>query len=198
MGQQQQDMDDLARMERICLDLAAGADMPEERAALEFMANCYRAEASCLQSCFPPASRWKFLGSNGTRRRCISYIKSLLDRSPVTTWPSLPVSCSAHLAQSINRYRIAIGNGTIRVTFADAAIRGVNFASRLTPRRSWGDRTEVRHRGGPRHRSAFVRVPLKGPLRRTREPPKGSSGSPIDLGAGNRTPHQPRLGRRVH
>ncbi|MCK1337304.1 hypothetical protein IVB38_15015 [Bradyrhizobium sp. 38] len=123
-------MDELARMERICLDLAAGAAMPEERAGLEFMAGCYRAEAVSLAARFPCASHQEKAGSKSNVARCISYIKSLLDRSPVTTWPSLPVPCSAHLAQSINRYRIAIGNGTIRVTFADAAIRGLNFASR--------------------------------------------------------------------
>jgi hypothetical protein len=43
MGRHQHDIDELARMERICLELAAGAAMPEERAGLEFMAGNYRA-----------------------------------------------------------------------------------------------------------------------------------------------------------
>lgn len=46
MGQHQHDIDELARMERICLDLAAAATMPEERAGLLLMANNYRAEIS--------------------------------------------------------------------------------------------------------------------------------------------------------
>jgi hypothetical protein len=49
MGQHQHDIDELARRERICLDLAADAAMLEERVGLEFMAQCYRAEASCIQ-----------------------------------------------------------------------------------------------------------------------------------------------------
>ncbi len=38
MGPHQHDIDELARMERICLELAAGAAIPEERAGLEIMA----------------------------------------------------------------------------------------------------------------------------------------------------------------
>ncbi|WP_207912996.1 MULTISPECIES: hypothetical protein, partial [unclassified Bradyrhizobium] len=41
-------------------------------------------------------------------------------------------SRESHLARPINRHRIVIGNGAIRVTFADAAIRGVKFGRRLT------------------------------------------------------------------
>ncbi|MCK1542334.1 hypothetical protein IVB12_10250, partial [Bradyrhizobium sp. 179] len=41
-------------------------------------------------------------------------------------------SRESHLARPINRHRIVIGNGAIRVTFADAAIRGVNIAGRMT------------------------------------------------------------------
>lgn len=43
MGRDQHDIDELARMERICLDLADGAVMPEERAELAIMAGNYRA-----------------------------------------------------------------------------------------------------------------------------------------------------------
>ncbi|WFU21069.1 hypothetical protein QA649_23400 [Bradyrhizobium sp. CB1717] len=43
MGQHQHDIDELARMERICWDLAAGAVTPEERAGLVIMAGNYRA-----------------------------------------------------------------------------------------------------------------------------------------------------------
>lgn len=46
MGQHQHDIDELARFERICLDLAGQAAMPEERAGLLVMANNYRAEIS--------------------------------------------------------------------------------------------------------------------------------------------------------
>jgi hypothetical protein len=38
----------------------------------------------------------------------------------------------SHLARPINRHRIVIGNGAIRVTSADEAIRGVNIAGRMT------------------------------------------------------------------
>ncbi|WP_207913150.1 hypothetical protein, partial [Bradyrhizobium sp. R2.2-H] len=37
----------------------------------------------------------------------------------------------SHLARPINRHRIVIGNGAIRVTFADAAIRGSKFGAYL-------------------------------------------------------------------
>jgi hypothetical protein len=50
MGQHQHDIDELARMERICLELAAGAAMPEERAGLEIMAGNYRAEILDIKS----------------------------------------------------------------------------------------------------------------------------------------------------
>ncbi|MET4040517.1 hypothetical protein ABIC03_002208 [Bradyrhizobium sp. RT6a] len=43
MQQHQQNIDELARMERICLNLAAGATMPEERAGLLEMAGNYAA-----------------------------------------------------------------------------------------------------------------------------------------------------------
>ncbi|WP_456618932.1 MULTISPECIES: hypothetical protein [unclassified Bradyrhizobium] len=46
MGRHQHDIDELARMERICLELAAGAITPEERAGLEVVAGNYRAEIS--------------------------------------------------------------------------------------------------------------------------------------------------------
>lgn len=46
MGRHQHDIDELARLERICLDLAGQAAMPEERASLLVMANNYRAEIS--------------------------------------------------------------------------------------------------------------------------------------------------------
>ncbi|MFK4534976.1 hypothetical protein ABIA00_003159 [Bradyrhizobium ottawaense] len=42
--------------------------------------------------------------------------------------PSRRASRESHLARPINRHRIVIGNGAIRVTFADAAIRGVKIA----------------------------------------------------------------------
>ncbi|OKO68611.1 hypothetical protein AC630_38475 [Bradyrhizobium sp. AS23.2] len=48
--------------------------------------------------------------------------------------PSRRASRKAHLTRSITPHRIAIGNGTIRVTFADGAIRGVSFQRRLTRR----------------------------------------------------------------
>jgi hypothetical protein len=38
--------------------------------------------------------------------------------------PSRRASRGSHLARPINRHRIVVGNGAIRVTFADAAIRG--------------------------------------------------------------------------
>lgn len=44
MGQHQHDIDELKSFERLCLDLAASATMPEERAGLEIMAGNYRAE----------------------------------------------------------------------------------------------------------------------------------------------------------
>ncbi|MCK1403208.1 hypothetical protein IVB45_25265 [Bradyrhizobium sp. 4] len=43
MQQHQQNIDELARMERICLNLAGGATMPEERAGLLEMASNYAA-----------------------------------------------------------------------------------------------------------------------------------------------------------
>nr|WP_175421786.1 MULTISPECIES: transposase [unclassified Bradyrhizobium] len=46
--------------------------------------------------------------------------------------PSRRASRESHLARPINRHRIVIGNGAITVTFADAAIRGVNIAGRMT------------------------------------------------------------------
>ena len=50
MGQQQHDIDELARMERICLELAVVATMPDERAGLEIMAGNYRAEILDIKS----------------------------------------------------------------------------------------------------------------------------------------------------
>ena len=41
--------------------------------------------------------------------------------------PSPRASRESHLARPINRHRIDLGNGAIRVTFADAAIRGSNL-----------------------------------------------------------------------
>ena len=46
--------------------------------------------------------------------------------------PTAPLaSRESHLARPINRRRIVIGNGAIRVTFADAAIRGGESVIRL-------------------------------------------------------------------
>jgi hypothetical protein len=55
MGQHQHDIDELARMERTCLELAAGAAMPEERAGLEIVAGNYRAETSRSMQFLPYA-----------------------------------------------------------------------------------------------------------------------------------------------
>jgi hypothetical protein len=63
MGRDRRIIDELRAFERLCTELAAGATMPEERAGLEFMANCYRAEASCLQTRFPSASPSWILGN---------------------------------------------------------------------------------------------------------------------------------------
>lgn len=46
MGQHQHDMDELARMERICLDLAEESRVPGEAGALREMAENYGREAS--------------------------------------------------------------------------------------------------------------------------------------------------------
>src|SRR4051812_8473490 len=43
MGQHQHDIDELARMERLCLELAGESRLPLERAGLEIMASNYRA-----------------------------------------------------------------------------------------------------------------------------------------------------------
>lgn len=43
MGRHQHIIDELEQFERLCLELAAGASMPEERAGLAIMANNYRA-----------------------------------------------------------------------------------------------------------------------------------------------------------
>ena len=50
MGQYQHDIDELARMERICLELAGQATTAEERAGLLVTANNYRAEISDRES----------------------------------------------------------------------------------------------------------------------------------------------------
>ncbi|MGY8678522.1 hypothetical protein Q2941_12020 [Bradyrhizobium sp. UFLA05-153] len=50
MGRHQHVIDELARMERICLELADGSSMPEERAGLLIMANNYRAAILDTQS----------------------------------------------------------------------------------------------------------------------------------------------------
>jgi hypothetical protein len=49
MGRHQQDIDELARMERICLDLAGESRLPLERAGLLAIANNYRARSSTLR-----------------------------------------------------------------------------------------------------------------------------------------------------
>ncbi|MCK1409402.1 hypothetical protein [Bradyrhizobium sp. 76] len=43
-------IDELRAFERLCLDLAAGADMPQERAGLEIMAGNYRAAILDIKS----------------------------------------------------------------------------------------------------------------------------------------------------
>lgn len=63
MGWHQHDIDELARLELICLELRRTSRILEERAGLEFMANRYRAEVRCLQSRFPSASQCGILGS---------------------------------------------------------------------------------------------------------------------------------------
>jgi len=50
MGQYQHDIDELARMERICLELAGQATTAEERAGLLVTANNCRAEISDRES----------------------------------------------------------------------------------------------------------------------------------------------------
>ncbi|GLR87993.1 hypothetical protein [Bradyrhizobium iriomotense] len=44
MGRDQHIIDELARIERTCLELADGSTMPEERAGLRSLENSYRAE----------------------------------------------------------------------------------------------------------------------------------------------------------
>jgi hypothetical protein len=60
MGRHQHDIDELARMERICLELAAAAAMPEERAGLEIVASNYRAEILDIKSGNAFADTWLF------------------------------------------------------------------------------------------------------------------------------------------
>jgi hypothetical protein len=50
MGRYERIIDELRTFERLCIELAADATMPEERAGLEFMANCYRAEILDIKS----------------------------------------------------------------------------------------------------------------------------------------------------
>jgi hypothetical protein len=50
MRRHQDDIDELARMERICQDLALDSTLPEERAAFETLASNYRAEVIDIRS----------------------------------------------------------------------------------------------------------------------------------------------------
>ncbi|MCP3399998.1 hypothetical protein [Bradyrhizobium sp. CCGB20] len=50
MGQHQHNIDELARMERICLELAGESRLPLERAGLIEMASNYRAAALDVQA----------------------------------------------------------------------------------------------------------------------------------------------------
>jgi hypothetical protein len=63
MGRHQHDIDELARLERICVDLAGLAAMPEERAGLLELAANYRA-AACYHDRYPKArgGMWKVGG----------------------------------------------------------------------------------------------------------------------------------------
>jgi hypothetical protein len=101
MGRDQRIIDELGRFERLCLELADDSTMPEERAGLLEMAGNYRDEAARLLWLAPSASRSRILGSRSLLGRCISYLKSLLDRSPAITWRSSPAWCSLQSARCL-------------------------------------------------------------------------------------------------
>jgi len=105
----QEELADYRRMERICLEQAERSVLPESRRTMLIMAERYRTAANKLEQdavyLTPYASQRGILGSRTRLGRCISYIKSLLDRSPAITWPSSPAWCSSRCVRCWRCFR---------------------------------------------------------------------------------------------